>query len=453
MYKRDIVNFLFIISFPIYGVGTYVSAVKSPSMGFLISLFPHLLILIFYVIDLLYRGEFRVRINKYYYLMLVFILSSVASLFISLYKGMPEMTLSMTIVKSILLIVPFHAFLVVVLYNEVKGGLLRLTLLSLSMLLAINVAAYFGLGMSNATHSIEGRLNFPFLDGFYSGAGLLAIINLLLLYYLQRTWKDPVRFVSLGAYFLVNLAMFFLINSRLTILVFTLVMFLFILGAMRMRGLFLISMFTIPILMSSGVLLYKVLQLPGMSSLIQRVDIEDVTTFNGRAFLWRDASDWLIHDQEGLVFGNGYKGHYFLNTISDVAKLWNERDLHHMHFHSSSLEVLVSQGIFFLTIFGIIFYQLYRYFKVHHQAKGELGAFLPVVIFLMFLLQIDTFVYMESLGFVIISVLVARIAISPEVSPEQSPQRIMDKALLENVLSIPEDGRQAELAISKSHNP
>lgn len=415
MYKRDIINFLFIISFPIYGIGNYISAVKSPSAGYLISISPHLLILLFYFIDLLYTREFKIRLNVYYFLMLLFLLSSIVSLFIALGKGLPESNLLLTVTKATLLIVPFHSFLMVVLYNEKKGNFLKLTLLGLTLLLVVNWVGYFGMGLSNEVHSIEGRLNFPFLDGFYSGANLLAIIDLLILYYLQRSWNYPIRFVSLSAFFVTNLAMFFLINSRLSILVFFLVLGLCLFGIIRAKGLFLLSLFTIPILLGSGVLMYKVLQLPGLSSVLQRVNVEDVTTFNGRAFLWRDALDWLFNDQRGLVWGNGYKGHYFLDLISDVAKMWNEKEIHHMHLHSSTLEILVCQGLVFFVVFVILFYHIYQYFKRKHSTGQADGAFFPVVVFLLFIMQVDTFVYLDSLGFVIFSLLAARIAISDRV--------------------------------------
>lgn len=423
MYKRGIVNFLFLISFPVYGMGIYISALKSPSLGYIISITPHLLILSFYFIDLLYRGEFESRLNATFYWMIFFLTSSVASLFIALGKGLPESTLPLTLTKSMLLVVPFFSFLIVVLYNEKKEDLTRLTLISLSALLAINLVGYFALGLSNETHSIEGRLSFPFLDGFYSGASLLVIINLLLLYHLKRFGDNPFRFVALGVYFLFNLALIFQINSRLTILVFLLVLGMAFFRILRLKGVYLISLFTVPILLTSGLLLYQLLQIPALSSLVQRVDVRDVTTFNGRAFLWRDAMDWLLYDQRGLFFGNGHKGHYFLNLISDVAKLWNEKNPHHMHLHSTSLELLVSQGIVSFGIFAFIFYQIYSHFKILHRSKSRDGSFLPVVIFLLFVMQVDTFLYIDALGFVIFSLLVAQTAIQMKSETTQ-PMRI-----------------------------
>jgi hypothetical protein len=304
-------------------------------------------------------------------------------------------------------------------------------MISLTILLAINLMGFYLFGLTNEVHSIEGRINFPFLDGFYSGACLLAIINLLLVYYLKQYRREPLSFTTVLLYFLFNLVLFFLINSRLTILVFVLVLALLLLRMIRLKGLFLLSMFTVPILMVSGTLIYQVLQLPGLTSILKRVDVEDVTTFNGRAFLWRDALDWLMYDQRGIILGNGYKGHYFLDLISDVAKLWNEKNVHHMHLHSTSLEILVSQGLLFFVVFAILFYQIYRYHKSMHLAHQREGAFLPVVIFLLFLLQVDGFVYLDSLGFVIFSLLVANIAIQKK-QPEFKVIKL-DKSLFEYI--------------------
>ena len=434
MYKRDIINFLFIISFPVYGIGTYISAISSPSVGYFISISPHILIILFYSIDLLYKGEFEIRLNKYYFFMLLFILSATTSLFIALRNGLPEAKLTLTITKSFLLIIPFHSFLLVTLYNYKRVSMLKLTLLSLSLLLAINLAGYFGGGLSNGTHSLEGRLNFPFLEGIYSGACLLAIINLLLLYYLKRHWANPIRFVSFGAYFLFNLILFFLINSRLTILIFVLVVALCLIGMIRMRGIYVLSMFTIPILLGSGLLIYEVLQLPGFSSMMQRVDIEDVTTFNGRAFLWQDAMDWLLKDGEGLLLGNGYKGHYFLGLIDDVARLWNEEDIHHMHLHSTSMEILVCQGVIFFIIFAALFYMAHDYYRTKHIKGKEEGAFLPVIVFLLFIMQVDNFVYLDGLGFVIFSLLVSPMAIKQDVKVWKGARRGKQKEMVDQIL-------------------
>jgi hypothetical protein len=167
------------------------------------------------------------------------------------------------------------------------------------------------------------------------------------------------------------------------------------------------------------------------------VDVEDVTTFNGRAFLWNDAMEWLLHDQQGLIWGNGYKGHYFLGLISDVAKLWNEKDVHHMHLHSTSMEILVSQGLIFFMVFAILLYHVYRYYRSKHQMEQEEGAFLPVVVFLLFILQVDTFLYLDNLGFVIFSLLVAKIAINEKKVADSEGIKLTKQNRVLDYLKLP----------------
>ena len=415
--KRDIVNFLFIVSFPVYGVGSYIAAAISPSIGYMVSISPHLAIILFYCVDLLYKNEFHIRLNGIYLLVILFQMSCIASLFIALNNGLPEANFRLTVGRAISILTPFHAFIVVALYNDrQKEKMTRLTLLSLSLLLAINLVAYFGLRLSNAFHTIEGRLSLPFFDGFYSAANVLAIVNLALLYYLHKSWNKPLRFVSLLAFFSLNLILFYQINSRLSILIFMLVVILLLTRLIRSRGVFVFSLFTIPILLSSGILLYNILQHPLLMSVVQRVDINDVTTFNGRAFLWRDAIDWLLYDQRGLLFGNGYKGHYFLDMIPDVVKLWNAEDSHHLHLHSTSLETVVCQGIVFLILLCVLFYVVYNYYRRKHAQGDEEGAFFTVVVYMLFIMQVDTFLYLDSLGSVIFSLMLSRTVIKDPVA-------------------------------------
>ena len=414
--KRDIINFLFIVSFPVYGIGSYIAATLSPSVGYFVSISPHLLIILFYCIDLVYKRTFTLRLNAAYVLMLVFQLSCIASLFIALANNLPEANLRLTIGRAISMITPFHAFIVVALYNDQHpDDLPRLTLLSLSLLLAINLIGYYGLGWTNAFHSIEGRLSLPFFDGFYSGANVLAIINIVVLYYLFISWRKTLLFLSLLAYFTFNFVLFYLINSRLSMLIFLLVVALVFSKLIRVKLIYFLSLLTIPFLLNSSMFLYEILQHPVFASLVQRVDINDVTTFNGRAYLWQDAMDWLYYDQRGLLFGNGYKGHYFLDLIPDVVTLWNAEDSHHLHLHSTSLETLVSQGVVFFLILCLVFYLTYSYYRERHRQGREEGAFFPVVVFLLFIMQVDTFIYLDSLGAVIFSLLISKSVIRDPV--------------------------------------
>lgn len=412
MLKREFINILFILTFPVYGIGCYVSAAVSPSVGYLVSATPPLLMIAFYMVDMLYKTDFVVRINGTFFLTLLYIASGIASMFVALSKGLPESNSTLMIFKSVLLVAPFLGFIIFMLYNlDQEDVVPRLLLWSLGVLLGINLVGFFALGLSNSTHAIDGRLNFPFLDGFYSGAAILAIINLILIHYMKKYWADPVRMVFLVLFFAANLVMLFMINSRLTILIFLFVAFLQLTALIRLRGLFVLSLFTIPILLASGLAIYQILQLPAMESILQRVDLEDVTTFNGRSFIWQDAIDWLFYDREGFWLGNGFKGHYFLGLIADVAEMWNEEDTHHMHLHSSSLEILVSQGIIFFVFYCVLLRKTYTYYRTLHAGRKEQGVFLPVMVFLFFILQVDTFVYLDNLGFLIFSMLIARVSI------------------------------------------
>ena len=410
MYKSNLIKFLFALSFPVFGIGSYISA-RSPSVGFLASASIPLVIILFHCLDVAYKREVRVMINFNYALMTLFILSSIASLFIALNKNLPDANLRLTITRSILLLAPFNAFVIVSLYLDGEKEFIKWTVIGLSLLVFINLIGYYGLGLINLTHSLEGRLSFPFLDAFYSGANLLVIIDLMLLHYLQKNWTKPVWFSLLGIYFTLNLMLFYLVNSRLATLIFLLVLILIFFKALKLNGVYWVSLFTLPILLSSGLLIYEILKTPALASVMQRVDIEDVTTFHGRSYLWKDALDWLVYDQRGLLFGNGYKGHYFLDLIHDVVKLWNAENSFHMHLHSTSLEILVSQGLSFFVLYCVIFYRVFSYYKQKYKDNRDGGAFLPVVVFLLFLMQVDTFLYMDGLGSAILALLVSRAAI------------------------------------------
>jgi hypothetical protein len=425
--KRHIINFLFVASFPLYGIGTYLAGAWSPSGGFMVCILAQLLIILFYLIDIIYKREFQPRINGYYFLNWLYLLTCIVSVFRALYNGLPEDNLAITVVKCILFVVPVNAFIMVILYNDDEvERITHLTFLSLSILLLINLFGFFVLKLSNEFHSIEGRLNFPFLDGFYSGACILTILNLMLIYYMTKVKNDPFRFSYLAAYFILNLVLLYMINSRLNILIFLFVALLLSFRVIeKVKGLFVVSQFTVPILLSSGLFLYQVLTLPVFVTMLQRVDIQDIMTFNGRSFIWQNVMTWITDDQRGIFWGNGFKGHYFLDLISDVAKLWNAdvNEYHHLHLHSSSLEILVCQGIFGYVIFMILFHRVYTYYKKKYQSGDPQGVFFAVTVFLLFILQVDLFVYLESSGQIIFSLLLASVLVNHKSKPTSARQR------------------------------
>ena len=416
--KRDIINFLFVSSFPLYGFGAFVSGAFSSSVGYFVAIFAHLLIIAFYLIDLVYLQNVEIRVNRFYYLFLLFQLTCVVSLFVALGKNLPSTNALGTWTRSILGLVPFQAFVIFFLYNEKhKHNFVRLTFLSFSILLFINLIGYFVLGMSNAIHSIEGRFNFPFLDGFYSGACLIAIMNLMLLSFIKKSFKDPIRLTYLICYFVFNFVLLYYINSRLSLLIFLGVFFMFAFNlSRRFRGVFLVSVFFLPILLNIGLIIYRVLSLPVFVAVIQRVNLADVTTFNGRSFIWQRAIDWMLYDQRGLWFGNGSSGHYFLHLIPDLAIKFGAPNEASLHLHSATLITIVDQGIFGFALLLLVCYRIFVYYRTEFQKNNQEGVFFAVVVFLMFVMQVDTFSYFGTLGYAILALLAARASVNLKAS-------------------------------------
>src|SRR5690606_37733592 len=148
----------FLISFSMYGIGNYISASRSPSIGYLISAAPFLLITVFYSLDVLYKGKVRSKVNGLDYIMLLYIISGVGSLAMSLHKGLPDITTFTVVGRSLLVFLPFHAFVVVYQYNSKAADdvIPRLSLIGLSILFLVNLIGYYGLGLSNQGHNLEG---------------------------------------------------------------------------------------------------------------------------------------------------------------------------------------------------------------------------------------------------------------------------------------------------------
>jgi O-antigen ligase len=99
-----------------------------------------------------------------------------------------------------------------------------------------------------------------------------------------------------------------------------------------------------------------------------------------------------------------------------------------MHFHSSSLEIAVNQGLFGYLIFAFLLYKLFAYYRAKYVLREPDGDFLPAIVFLLFLLQIDTFVYMAGLGFIIFALLLARVCV-PQPVAKRVDSRVEEGAL------------------------
>ncbi len=410
--KSDIINFLYVLSFPVYGLGLYVSGNISPSIGYLMSMSVFLLIVFFYFVDVLYKKEFTIRLNFVYVLMALYLLSLAVSQFVGLSRHSLNATTEITYIKVILLILPFHAFIAVFLYNESNTNrLVQLTFKSLSYLLVINMIG-FAMGLTNGVHNIGGRVNFPFLDGIYSGACLLAILCLMIFHYMKKYLDDPVRFTGLLLYFIISLVLLYFVNSRLTNMIFLIVFLMFVFKVSRgFKLIYFIALFTIPLLLNLGMLLYQLLSLPVFTFIMKRVNVSEVTTFNGRAFVWQRAVDWLLYDHSGLIFGNGTNGQYYLHLMPDIAKLWGVAE-QSSHLHSTILTALVDQGLVGYLLLVVSFYHMFNYYRIKYQTGDNEGVYFSVVVFLLIVMQIDSFVSGESLGAVLFSFLIAKVSLN-----------------------------------------
>jgi ABC-type multidrug transport system fused ATPase/permease subunit len=420
VYKRDIINFLFVTSFTIFGIGNYIVDARSPSVGLVIASFPYVAIIGFFVVDMLYRKSFPLRVKgNVYFLMLLFLLSTVASIFISLFRGYPTLSFNVAVGNAIAILTPFHAFLIVAWYNrnEPDGTFIRLMVTGLLIMLAVNVVGYAG-GLSNQGHHMEGRLNLPFFGGLYAASSLMIFMNILFIRQIKRNvirvtqwwWKIPV--------IMCNLFMIYLINSRLTMMLFLMVLGLMFFNIVRSRVVYWVSLFTIPIVLSLRLLVYEIVSSSFFAGIMQRVDFEDVTSFNGRAYIWGIGMNWLLVDQRGLLFGNGMGGQYFIGLLEFYARLFSGGKSDLLHFHSSSLEIVVNQGLFGFFLYAALLYHVFMFFRNKYVNNEPDGDVYPSIVFLLFLLQIDTFVYMTGLGAILLAALVARVCIRQPSRPK-----------------------------------
>ncbi|HEX7014372.1 MAG TPA: O-antigen ligase family protein [Cyclobacteriaceae bacterium] len=362
--------------------------------------------------------------------MLLFLLSSIAAIFVSYSKGYPNLSLNVAIGNAIALLVPFHAFLVVAWYNRnmPEGTFLRLMMTGLIVLLLVNLLGYAG-GLSNQGHNLEGRLNLPFFQGLYAASSLMIFLNILFIRQISRhitrvtQWWWKVPFIGM------NLVLIYLINSRLTMLLFLVVLALMFFKIVRSRAAYWASLFTIPIVLSMRFLVYEIVSMPVFAGIMQRVDFRDVTSFNGRAYLWEIGMNWLLVDQRGLFFGNGMGGQYFIGLLEFYARLWSGGKSALLHFHSSSLEIVVNQGLFGYLLYIALLYQVFIYFRKKYIQNEADGDVYPSIVFMLFLLQIDTFVYMTGLGSIILAALVAKVCLrnpAPSLSRAEPSETVAE---------------------------
>lgn len=395
---------MFILSFPWYGYGAHALMAEGFAIGIFLCSVPFLLILGFYALDLAYRQAVLPSVNGKFYLVLGALFSISLSVPVGLYHKSPMINPANGFLLIVLFFVPFLSSVVVQVYNrnDRDFNMAWLILKGFFAYLAFNLMG-MALGIRNLLHAFPGRASPPYAMGIYDAAHMLSIVNLMLLFYLRDFRKDPLRWFVLAGVYVICLGLILSINSRLSFMIFLVLTVLFLTQAMRaLRGLFTISLFTMPLMMSFALLIYEILSLPVFAALMERVDKTDITTFNGRTFIWTAIADWVREDRRGLIFGNGYNGQYHLRLLEDVAKLWAEPGSYRLHCHSAFLEILVNQGIVGILLMYGVYWTGYKFYRQEYLANGPMAPLFAGFVYMMFAWQIDIVGYAFYSGFLIV---------------------------------------------------
>ncbi|MBX2983108.1 MAG: O-antigen ligase family protein [Flavobacteriales bacterium] len=413
--KKQLINTVFILSFPWYGYGAYSLGNRGFAIGIFLCTLPYLLILGIYVLDLLYRQTVTPVVNGRFYLVLGALTSISASVLLGLHYNSPVINPANGALLITLFYAPFLSSVVVQVYNRADPEF-NMSWLILKGFIAYLIFNLLGMavGMHNLIHSFPDRASPPFAVGIYDAAHMLSIANLMLLFHLRDFKPNPLRWFGLATVYMINLGIILSINSRLSFMIFLVFTVLFITQAMRvLRGLFTVSLFTMPIMMSFGLLIYEILSLPVFSAIMERVDKTDVTTFNGRTYIWGSAADWLMDDRRGLIFGNGYNGQYHIRLLEWVAKLWGESGSYRLHMHSAFLEILVDQGVVGTLLMYGVYWSGYKFYRKEYLANARMAPIYAAFVYLMFAWQIDIFGYAFNSGFALVFILMGPVVMKP----------------------------------------
>lgn len=416
--KSQLVNALFVLGFPVFGFGSYYGLKTGISKGMMIMSAPFAAIIVFYLVDALYRKRLGNLLTSTWLVCMLYIGTLAASMFVALRHGIPGVQMGNVLLSCLVFFAPFNAAVVVVFYNRGDPSFRFSDLLftGLGALLALNILGYLG-GVQSVGHSFEGRANFPFIRGIYTGAHVLAVWAMMLLFKFGAPGRKPVANALAVLALLVALFFMVKINSRLSFMIFLALFVLFATKAIKaIRGLYTISLFTMPLLLSSSLLVYQVLSQPFFVSILQRVSKEDVTTFNGRSYIWNAVGDWALYDRTGILFGNGYKGHYALGMLDFLAILWDEPHAYNLHTHATITEVLVGQGILGVVLLYIVFWRGFKFYRHAYLDSTSLAPIFGGLAYLLFIWQLDIFCYGTDIGHAILFCMMAPLCLKPETT-------------------------------------
>lgn len=417
--KTSVVNCLFVLSFSFYGLGFYASRTGNYSLGTMVSLSPLLIIILFFFVDALLANQFPKLVNYNYFLVLLFTFFCVYSLFVGLKNAVPGRNLINTVTLSFFIAVLTHSTLIVQHYNRKNPhfSIAHLLYWGLTLLIVVNLLGWLA-GFRNTNYSTPGRLDLPFGPGIYFAAHTVAVINALIvgqwLAESQTVRQRSFSVLQFGA----NLAIMYLINSRIAILTFGLVAGILLLKLIRFyRLVYLAFLFTIPLLLNFSLLIWNVISQPIFVSVLQnRVAFETVTTFNGRRYIWEEGIDWLLRQGEGFFWGNGFRGHYTIDLLSDLHEGWDIWEKYDLHMHSTTLEFLLCQGVIGTAPLFLLAYLALYHCTRQHLARSVDASLIGALLYVLFVMQIDFFAYINNIGFYIFFVIVSAVVVPKKYS-------------------------------------
>lgn len=414
--KRKLINSLFLLSFPIYGIGMYVGYRTSISQGTVVAVGGFLGIIAIHVLDLIAQRQVRNMVTRRYWWGLLFLISLIASMWKALAEHFPGATMANTVAYTIMFLAPYHAAIIVHVRNRDQDDFdfARMVLLGLVSFLLINLLGV-AVGMRNVLHHIEGRLNLPFVLGIYDAAHLLAMINLMLLFYMKDFVRRPLPFIGLVLFYLLNVVLMLKVNSRLSFMTFVILTGLFLFRMIgRARIMYVLSLFTMPLLTNFALLVYTILTLPFMRAIVSRVNKEDVTTFNNRTTVWDVGWNWLEKDRHGLWFGHGYQGQIHLKGWGHIADVFHVKDVQNVHMHSTFMQTLINQGIVGYALLLIVVWFTFAYFRKRYQEGALESPLFALMVYMLFILQIDIICYGNDFGNALLLCLFAAVVIDPK---------------------------------------
>lgn len=416
--KRWLINALYVAALPVYGYGFFYGAKNgSISKGMIVSIIPYILLIAVHLIDLIYRGYALRVTNRFYWLAMATLVSMASGMWIAYFRGFPGFEMFNTMMQTLLIILPFQAAVVVQVVNrdDPDFDFAGLFLWSIVALIFFNFLGYAA-GQSNLVHYFPGRINLPYMRGLYDAAHLLSLINLMLLFHIKDFTRRPGTFLAMLGFYLVNVAVMISVNSRLSFMAFVILTVLFIARVLRTaRFVYPVSLFTIPLLLSFALLIYEVMSLPVFQAVLDRVSKEDVTSFNGRSYIWYAAWDWLVSDRRDLLFGAGYNGQYWFGMMEKIGVLWGVEKPAFIHMHSSSLQVLMAQGITGFVLMCACMWQVFRFYRQQYITNTALAPLFAAAVYFLFIWQIDIFVYGIDIGTLLFFSLLAYFAVDRPV--------------------------------------